>query len=321
MIYLISDSELRVLCNESGFTMSVRSPLETFVADKVRIEGQMLEDNIQGLIKLGLFEKLPSDDERISAQGLLLAKILMRPEYVLTVGRKKSDDGLWHCCCCKGIWYVFSHNEEMQINTVFAYFNTNMMAEWLSEQFTKGYQKTINPGCGIDLELNYNEWFMFLMSQFVYIKRKREPEQNVWFDRSCLTDANAANYLKSNFRTLNLMNGRDTVDKVLEQTSPELFEITLDSLVKKNVFTSRVDENGNEEFSLTNVAAAWLDNDILQDTVFFDFKGKKGSYTILFSLREDGILAMVDNGKTVRFVSSDSIPWKAYLSVTVPEKT
>ncbi len=63
---------------------------------------------------------------------------------------------------------------------------------------------------------------------------------------------------------------------------PNFFEITLSSLVKKNVFTSRVDENGKEEFSLTNVAAAWLDNDLLIDTLLFDFKGKRLLYNTLF---------------------------------------
>lgn len=321
MIYLISDSELRILCSESGFVSNVRSPIAEFLAEKTQIEGRMLDENRRGLVELGLFEKKGINDEtRISAEGLLLAKVIMRPENVLTVGRKKSDDGLWHCCCCHGIWYVFTRNAERQINTVFAYFDTKMLCAWLEEQFTKGYHRTVSVPFGIDLELSYNEWFMFLLSQFVYMKRETEPEPNVWFDRSCLTDVNPANYLKSNFRALGLMTARDTVDKVLEQTSPELFEITLSSLVKKNVFTSRVDESGKEEFSLTNVAAAWLDNDLLTDTLLFDFKGKRGSYTILFSFRATGVLAMVDSGKNIRFVSSYEIPWEAYISAALSEK-
>lgn len=318
MIYLISDSELRVLCSASGLVPNVRSPLVEFLAEKTQIEDRMLDENRRGLVELGLFERTETNDEmRISAEGLLLSRILMRPENVLTVGRKKSDDGLWHCCCRKGIWYVFTRNEERKINTVFAYFDTKMLCDWLDGQFTKGYHKTVSVPFGIDLELTYSEWFMFLMSQFVYMKRETEPEPDIWFDRSCLTEVNPANYLKSNFRALGLMNARDTVDKVLEQTNPELFEITLSSLVKKNVFTSRVDENGKEEFSLTNVAAAWLDNDLLIDTLLFDFKGKKGSYTILFSFRATGVLATVDTGKSVRFVSSGEIPWAAYISAAV----
>lgn len=316
MIYLISDSELRLLCAESGFSANVRSPIASFLSDGAQSEGRMLDENRRGLADLGLFEKKAASGESgVSAEGLLLARILMRPEKVLTVGRKKSDDGIWHCCSRKGIWYVFSRNEERMINTVFAYFDTDMLCNWLDEQFTKGYRRTVGVPFGIDLELTYNEWFMFLMSQFVYMKRVNDPEPDVWFDRSCLTEVPPANYLKSNFRALGLMNARDTVDKILEQTNPEIFEITLSSLVKKNVFTSRVDESGKEMFSLTNVAAAWLDNDLLTDTMLFDFKGKNGSYTVLFSFRSTGILAAVDTGKFVRFVSSDGIPWRAYLSV------
>ncbi len=321
MIYLISDSELRILCASSGLTPSVRSPLSSFLKEGTKVEGRMLDENVRGLSQLGLFEKKEQGEEtRISAEGLLLAKILMRPENVLTVGRKKSDDGLWNCCARKGIWYVFTRNEERKVNTVFAYFDTKMLCSWLDGQFTKGFRKTVDVPFGIDLELSYNEWFMFLMSQFIYMRRETEPEPNVWFDRSCLTDVNPANYLKSNFRALGLMNARDTVDKVLEQTNPELFEITLSSLVKKNVFTSRVDENGKEEFSLTNVAAAWLDNDLLTDTLLFDFKGKNGSYTVLFSFRATGVLATVDTGRTVRFVSSREIPWAAYIDAAISDK-
>ena len=53
------------------------------------------------------------------------------------------------------------------------------------------------------------------------------------------------------------------------------------------------------------------------DTLLFDFKGKKGSYTILFSFRATGVLATVDTGKSVRFVSSGEIPWAAYISAAV----
>ena len=90
MIYLISDSELRVLCSASGLIPNVRSPLVEFLAEKTQIEGRMLDENRRGLVELGLFERTETNDEtRISAEGLLLSRILMRPENVLTVGRKK----------------------------------------------------------------------------------------------------------------------------------------------------------------------------------------------------------------------------------------
>ena len=56
MIYLISDSELRVLCSASGLVPNVRSPLVEFLAEKTQIEGRMLDENRRGLVELGLKE-------------------------------------------------------------------------------------------------------------------------------------------------------------------------------------------------------------------------------------------------------------------------
>lgn len=314
MIYMLSDSELRVLCNSVPFNCSVRSPIINLVEDNNRIEGGMLEETRLGLCDLGLLEK-SSDTETYgaSAQGLLLTKILMCPEKVMTVGRKKSDDGYWYCCEINDIWYLLSRNEERKINTVFAYFDTQTFCKWLDEQFLKGYAKTIEPPCDINLTLNYNEWFMFLLSQYVYMKRDNNAERSEWISRSEMTDVNPANYLKVNFKNIEMPNLCRIVDAVLEQNSPEMFEMTLASLVKKGVFTSRVDEDGEERFSLTNVSVAWLDNDLLTDTLFVDFKSDYKSYTMLFSLRKTGICAMVDNSKSVRFVSAKKIPWEAYV--------
>ena len=103
MIYLISDSELRVLCSASGLVPNVRSPLVEFLAEKTQIEGRMLDENRRGLIELGLFERTETNDEtRISAEGLLLSRILMRPENVLTVGRKKATTGFGIAAAEKG---------------------------------------------------------------------------------------------------------------------------------------------------------------------------------------------------------------------------
>ena len=57
MIYLISDSELRLLCAESGFSANVRSPIASFLSDGAQSEGRMLDENRRGLADLGLFEK------------------------------------------------------------------------------------------------------------------------------------------------------------------------------------------------------------------------------------------------------------------------
>ena len=51
MIYLISDSELRVLCSASGLIPNVRSPLVEFLAEKTQIEGRMLDENRRGLVE------------------------------------------------------------------------------------------------------------------------------------------------------------------------------------------------------------------------------------------------------------------------------
>ena len=56
MIYLISDSELRLLCAESGFSANVRSPIASFLSDGAQSEGRMLDENRRGLADLGLFE-------------------------------------------------------------------------------------------------------------------------------------------------------------------------------------------------------------------------------------------------------------------------
>ena len=64
MIYLISDSELRLLCAESGFSANVRSPVASFLSDGAQSEGRMLDENRRGLAELGLFEKKAASGER-----------------------------------------------------------------------------------------------------------------------------------------------------------------------------------------------------------------------------------------------------------------
>ena len=74
----------------------------------------------------------------------------------------------------------------------------------------------------------------------------------------------------------------------------------------------------NEEFDsykYSDSAKIWLDNDVAYDSVKVVYANTEGSsYTLMLTLRINGVTSMHDTGNGVRIVSSKTIPFSAYLS-------
>jgi hypothetical protein len=61
------------------------------------------------------------------------------------------------------------------------------------------------------------------------------------------------------------------------------------------------------------MALEWLDNRLLLNTLYFNYKKANVDYTVLFTLRRNGITALYESENGVRLISSSNIPWVFYL--------
>lgn len=306
MIYAFTLSELSALMHIYGHASD--SPAVKAVKNVRYTEG-----SVTGLISLGLIYDLPDVPPALTSEGTLLAKALFSPDSIVSFGRKNAFINQSYALGLHGLWYIFTYIPNKKTCLLYAYLSTPMLADWINEQLLKSYAPTARGG-KFSVSLTYEEWLLYLASQVLFMKREQAPTKSasLYFNRSALTNPEISRFFKTGFYTLQLRKFSQAAAMLFSENKRFLDKV-ISSLIKKEIFISTRNTQGEETFTYSNQVIKYLDNDLLLDTAVFSIK-KGGEFrTLLLCLRKTGITTIFDTGNEVHINTVTDIPWLTYL--------
>jgi hypothetical protein len=302
---MLSGSEISLLLSLSGIICNNLSPF----TEKHDMEDYN-KSEINALVKI-LLIKESDDTYRLTPEGKVLGEMLFCPDAVATVGKRTDKDGLYYICRREGLWIITSYSTELNTYIIRSFFTTHLLGRWLKENLCNNYKNDIVSSTVLDLQLSYDEWFVFLLSQYVFMKKASITfeEEDRCFTVDSLLQPENIDYFKNGLSELSDTEQSERIAAFQKEDGAEKLKAIIVELAKKNIFTVK-----NNRLTYTEMAIEWLDNGFLSDTLYFNYKKDSSvDYTVLFSLRENGITALYDNENGVRLISSSNIPWVFYL--------
>lgn len=290
MKLIFSTKELLTLLRLSELTCADRSPLKTLAALELRDR-----DSVPTLTQNGLCD----ENGILTPDGAVLATLLMTPESVVLLGLHSVAGGAHYALRCGELWCVYCFSSAADTHTLWAYFDTPTLAEWLPQRLYGTYVSEQAPETVLNTELSPAEWQILQLAQCFL--RLRTPHST--FRKEDLFSADVRLYLKNGLTDVGYPETADGLI-ALERDSDSL----LQSLKEKGILDCT-----ESEWFQTTVTLEHLDAAGLIDTLYFRRTEDGLDYTVLFALRRCGITALVDLDAGVRMISAAAIPWKHYL--------
>lgn len=306
MIYILTESELSTLLFFSGYETDPLSPF----ADIIKAEGNFSE-SIGILSELHLLSE-QEHDYILTEEARLLAEIIFRPEAVACIGKRTEENSLYYLCKKESVWVIYTYSEDLNTHVLWSFLTADLLSAWLKENIFDSYTMDISSAENLDLDFSYDEWYVFLLTQLLFMKRQSIlsyplEEEDRCFDLNSLINPENIEYLISGLSD-NLLH-TEMIEKFSRQQGIEEIKPIILQLAKKNILTLKKDK-----LAYTDMAIEWLDNRLLVDTVYFNHRKPNSlGYTILFSLRRNGVTALYEVEHGVRLISSTNIPWDIYL--------
>ena len=307
MIYMLSVSELSFLITVAEIDCNSLSSFNNNLKNyEYRIE------EAEALTKMSIVNEIDGT-YKLTSEGKFLSEMLFHPDAIACVGKRTDKDGLYYLCRKEGIWIVHTYSEALNTYIIRSFFSTHLLAKWLKENLYGNYKIDLPSTTVLDLQLSYDEWYVFLLSQFVFMKKASIgvifEGNDCYFTVDSLLQPEIINYFEKGLTVLsNPLQAERFTAFLLEGGTKKLKSVIIE-LVKKNVFTVK-----NGKLTYTNMTIEWIDNGLLINTLYFNYKKENlFYYTVLFSLRRNGITALYDSENSVRLISSSNIPWVFYL--------
>ncbi|MDF2684931.1 MAG: hypothetical protein K0S55_112 [Clostridia bacterium] len=306
MIYMLSETDISLLLTLSGFACNNLSPFfETIDIN------DYYQNETKAMMKISLIQEF-NNTYKLTPEGKLLSEILLRPDAVATIGKRTDKDGLYNICRREGLWVVSLYSKEFNLYIIRSFFTTHLLGKWLKENLYSNYKNDILSSTVLDLQLSYDEWYVFLLSQYVNMQKDTlsisSAEDDGCFTIDSLMQPETINYFKKGLTDLSNKEHSEKITVFLKEDGLEKLKAIILELAKKNVFTVK-----NGKLTYTEMALEWLDNRLLLNTLYFNYKKANVDYTVLFTLRRNGITALYESENGVRLISSSNIPWVFYL--------
>ena len=107
MIYVFNDAEMKKLVEISEFQMNRLSPLSHTISKRVSKKEQ--EQAVDSLTAMELVYTLPDIPSRVTNEGALISKALLRPECTISFGRRLAFDDLTYALQLNNLWYIYTN--------------------------------------------------------------------------------------------------------------------------------------------------------------------------------------------------------------------
>lgn len=258
----------------------------------------ILPEELEGEADFPFKDKFTTIDEYgirdISEEGKKFAYNVLIPEKAIYVSRKMGKE--YTLSLFEGLWTIIYKNEEGN------YLIAPYIEEALALSFVKagvcGFKKSENSPEHIDIGLDYNQWYLLLLSLF---------ENPHYFTPEQLRKGQKASFLKRGLSGMDLEDASEELEEFLANENK--VSEAIESLKEQDIF----EENDNG-LGLSPLVIEWFNTRDVNDTVFFDSKSVEAdNLSTMFISKAIGALCIYDTGKGVRIMSSKRIPWKAYI--------
>lgn len=300
MTYVLSDAELNALVGFYGILPESLSPYK--VSPEARTDR-----NFRSLQKAGLTE-FSNNEFCLTEDGRVIAEILAAPGVCIKFIKKTDNTSVTVFVDDHSepkVWCVCIRTSEPAVNVLKIFLSKESAVNFLRKEVFE-VKTEFTEEFDIDLSLTYEEWIAFGLSQLCYMRFQSGGETYFDSENEWLSDDEI---FSEKFFTF-LVQDID-IDREAFSTAEKRKNI-YSSLCEKGVFVK------NEEFDsykYSDSAKIWLDNDVAYDSVKVVYANIEGSsYTLMLTLRINGVTSMHDTGNGVRIVSSKTIPFSAYLS-------
>ncbi|MBQ2881337.1 MAG: hypothetical protein IJE40_03640 [Clostridia bacterium] len=300
MTYILSDAELNVIVGFYGIVPGSLSPYTVSKEAKTK-------DVLNSLEKCGLVEH-SVNEFYLSESGRVIAELLAAPE--ICVKFIKKSDGVVVTVFANdraepSVWCVCVRTADPAVNVLKIFLSKESVVSFLRKEVLI-LKTEFNENEDIDVVLTYEEWILFGLSQMSYMRFQTAGETFFDAENEYLSDNDIFSEKFFTFLT------RDTDISPEAFSSAEKREKIYSSLCQKGIFVKN-ESDGTYKYS--DIAKIWLDNDVSYDSLNVVYANSEGSaYTLMLTLRVNGVTTMYDTGREVRIVSSKSIPFSAYLS-------
>lgn len=273
--------ELAVLQNVMRISPNALSPLS--LPDKAD-----RGDTLTNLIMEGIVVKTESGLKVEDAIAEYIAEIA---EPQKTISFDTVFSGQYSMCTCGKNYYAVSGDD---ITDIRVFVNLDELCGWISEVFDiYGTEKTIPSA---DISFSYNEFSLYCLAQILDFKDPFEIEDIVRPD--------ICEKLKNGLEDEGFFRTGDSF-RILSKY--DAVEETAAAMTEKGILFE-----SDGRFLSSKTVDAVLSKKMIKDCIQMQKKGET-EFEVLFAVRENGAAAIYDDGKEVRIISANKIPWKQYL--------
>ncbi|MBQ6809284.1 MAG: hypothetical protein IJP09_01080 [Clostridia bacterium] len=300
MTYLLSDEELIALISFHGIFPGSISP---YVIDG---ESKKLK-TLSSLEKTGLVEH-SHNEFYLSEDGRIIAELLAAPGICVKFSKKTDNAEVTVFADNHAepkVWCACIRTSEPSVNVLKIFISKDSVVNFLRKEVFV-LKTEFNEEENVDISLTYEEWITFGLTQMNYMRRQSSGESYFDSENEYLSDSDIYNEKFLAF----LVQG-SKFDANCFSSQEKRLRI-YESLCKKGVLVKNEED---ETYKYSDNAKIWLDNDVAYDSISVEYANTEGaSYSLVLTLRINGVTSMHETDEGVRIVSSKSVPFAAYLS-------
>lgn len=251
----------------------------------------------------------------LNGEQTLLAAFALTPEQSLVFGRHSAADGALYVLRIGAIYYLYTWQQARDRHVFEAYFDRPRLQKFLHRNFCGFYRPNFGAYTQLDLRLTDEEFITWnLIRSLMAARTKQGVGNNDPFLADDLKSADLALYLRNYLDELGMDFFSQKIDRLMDEKHHHLLDTALTGLEEKGVLSPDADLLLNQQdpaYRLSRTAAERMDDGMLIDTVWFsDRTNPEKTREILFSLRRDGVCALVPLKDGVALRTFPEFPWE-----------
>lgn len=250
----------------------------------------------------------------LNEEQRLLAAFALTPENTYLVGRHSSADGVLYVLKIGALYYLYTWFEAQDRHIFEAYFDRPRLLKFLSRNFCGFYRPNFGAYTQLDLFLTDEEYMVWNLIRALYAARTvKGAGDNRPFLADDLKSSDLILYLRNYLEELGMTAYADRIDALTDEKNHIKMEQALIGLEQKGVLSADVAGITKEDtaYGLSRTAMERLDDGMLVDTVYFsDRTDPRAPKEFLFSLRRDGVCALIPKPGGVALRTFSDFPWE-----------
>lgn len=251
----------------------------------------------------------------LNGEQTLLSSFALTPEQTLVLGRHSSADGGLYVLRIGGIYYLYTWQQALDRHVFEAYFDRPRLQKFLHRNFCGFYRPNFGAYTQLDLRLTDDEFITWnLIRALMAARTKQGVGSNDLFLADDLKSVDLALYLRNYLDELGMSFFSQKIDRLMDEKHHRFLDTALSGLEEKGVLSPDADlllHQGDSAYRLSRTSVERMDDGMLIDTIWFsDRTVPEKRREILFSLRRDGVCALVPLKDGVALRTFPEFPWE-----------